>query len=100
MPAIRVEFHRLAWKDYDEACKWYSERSAETKQRFKAAVEAAVLRICKDPELFPQFSGGYSWVRVQRFRYILVFRPRSPQEIVIVAVAHSSRRPRYWHGRT
>jgi toxin ParE1/3/4 len=98
MPAIRVEFHRLALNDYDEACKWYSERSAETKQRFKAAVEAAVLRICDGPDLLPLFSNGYRWVRVQRFRYILVFR-RSPGEIVIVAVAHSSRRPGYWRRR-
>jgi len=100
MPSVNVEFHRLADKDYDEALKHYSERSPDTAQRFKEAVDAAVHRISQAPDSLPPMSGPYRWVRVQRFRYILVFRPRGPNEIVVVAVAHTSRRPGYWRRRT
>jgi plasmid stabilization system protein ParE len=99
MPAVKVEFHRLADKEYEEAFNYYAERSPETAQRFKNAVDAAVRRIADGPELLPLMSGPNRWVRVQRFRYILVFRPREPTEIVVVAVAHTSRRPGYWRRR-
>jgi plasmid stabilization system protein ParE len=99
MPTIKVEFHRLALKDYDDAYKWYAERSVETAKRFKEAVDEAILRISQGPESFPLITGSYRWVRVQRFRYFLVFRPRQPNEMVVVAVAHTSRRPGYWRRR-
>ncbi len=75
MTAVKIEFHRLAEKDYDDAYNWYAERSEETALRFKDAVNEAVLRIVEGPESFPRISGDYRRVRVQRFRYILVFRP-------------------------
>lgn len=99
MPTVNVEFHQLADKDYDDAFKYYAERSAATALRFKEAVDAAVRRITQAPESLPRMSGPYRWVRVQRFRYILVFRPRQPDEMVVVAVAHTSRRPGYWRRR-
>ena len=99
MPEFKVEFHRLATNDYDDAVKWYAERSASTAQRFKEAVDEAILRISQAPESLPRISGHYRRVRVQRFRYILVFRQRQPDEMVIVAVAHTSRRPGYWRRR-
>ena len=45
MDTIKIEFHRLANKEYDEAFNYYAERSPETAQRFKKAVDAAVQRI-------------------------------------------------------
>jgi plasmid stabilization system protein ParE len=99
MPTVKVEFHRLADKDYDDAFKYYQERSTDTALRFKDAVDAAVRRIAQAPESLPPMSGPYRWVRVQHFRYILVFRPRGPDEMVVVAVAHTSRRPGYWRRR-
>jgi plasmid stabilization system protein ParE len=99
MPTIKVEFHRLALKEYDEARKWYAERSAGAAQKFKEAVDEATVRIARAPESLPRMSGPYRWARVRRFRYILVFRPRRPDEMVVVAVAHTSRRPGYWRRR-
>lgn len=99
MATVKVEFHHLAEKDYDEAYNWYAERSADVALRFKDAVNEAVFRISQAPESFHRISGGYRRIRVQRFRYILVFRQREPDEIVVVAVAHTSRRPGYWRRR-
>ena len=74
MRPIRVDFHRLAIKEYDDATNWYTERSPSTARRFKDAVEDAMLRISESPDSLPPMSGPYRWVRVQRFQYILVFR--------------------------
>jgi toxin ParE1/3/4 len=99
MTVAKVEFHRLAEKDYDDAVNWYVKRSPSTSQRFKDAVDRAVLRIANKPESLPRMFGHYRWVRVQRYPYILVFRERQPNELVVVAVAHTSRRPGYWRRR-
>jgi plasmid stabilization system protein ParE len=99
MPTFNVGFHRLALKEYDNARRWYADRSAGAAQRFKEAVDEATMRIAEAPESLPRMSGPYRWARVRRFRYILVFRPRRPGEMVVVAVAHTSRRPAYWRHR-
>ena len=93
MRAVKVEFHRLALKDYDDACKWYAERSASAAKWFEEAVDEAMIRISEAPESLPRLSGPYRRVRVRRFPYILVFRPRQADEMVVVAVAHTSRQP-------
>jgi plasmid stabilization system protein ParE len=100
MAVAEVEFHRLALKEFDEAYNWYAQRSERAAQHFKEAVHEAVSRICESPESLPHYSGPYRWVRVRRCQYMLVFRPRTPDEMVIVAVAHTSRRPGYWRRRT
>jgi plasmid stabilization system protein ParE len=99
MPMVKVVFHRLALKEYDEARRWYANRSTRAAQRFKEAVDEAMVRIAEAPESLPRMSGPYRWARVRRFRCILVFRPRRPDEMVVVAAAHTSRRPGYWRRR-
>jgi plasmid stabilization system protein ParE len=99
MAERRIEFHRLALKEFDEARKWYSERSPDAERKFKAAVEDAIDRISRNPALLPRYSNNYQWVRVQRFKFIVVFRSRSANEVSVVAVAHTSRRPGYWRRR-
>ena len=100
MSSVKLNFHRLAEKEYEEAIDYYAERSAKSAQRFREAVDAAARRIVNAPDSLPKSSGQNRWVRVQRFPYILVFRPRDPEQIVVVAVAHTSRRPGYWRRRT
>jgi toxin ParE1/3/4 len=95
----KVEFHRLAREEYDAAVKWYAARSASAAGEFKGAVREAVLRISERPESLARFSGPYRWTRVRRFPYILVCRPRQSDEMIVVAVAHTSRRPGYWRRR-
>ena len=100
MAAVTVEFHRLALKEYDEACHWYGERSSRATQNFEIAVDEAVARIANSSESLPKISGNYRWASVRHYPYTLVFRHRRPDHVVIVAVSHTSRRPGYWRRRT
>jgi len=94
-----VVFHRLAAREYRTSRDWYAARSDSVAERFRIAVDRAVARVEAEADALPSFSGPYRWVRVRRFPYLLVCRRKSAEVIMIVAVAHTSRRPAYWHRR-
>lgn len=94
-----VVFHRLAAREYRDSKAWYAARSVSVAERFRTAVDMAVERIELQAESLPILTGEYRWVRVRKFPYLLIFRRRSPDVIMIVAVAHTSRRPGYWRRR-
>lgn len=96
---IGVRFHRLAAKEMRAAYSWYAARNADAANRFLIAVERAILRIQKDPDSFPIEIQAIRWIRVSRFSYRLVFERIDAAEVMIIAVAHTSRRPRYWRRR-
>jgi toxin ParE1/3/4 len=99
MPLAEVRFHRLAVKEFREARRWYAAQSAHTGTRFADAVEKALDRIARAPESCAIERDDYRRIRVTRFPYTAIFRPRSERLIMIVAIAHASRRPGYWHRR-
>jgi plasmid stabilization system protein ParE len=94
-----VIFHRFASREYREARDWYRARSEQTSLRFRNAVAQAVNRIAADPIAPPKLISHYQYVRVHRFPYLLVFEQRPDDSVLIVAVAHTSRRPGYWRRR-
>jgi hypothetical protein len=99
MSASRVLFHRLAAREYRSAKEWYRERSVEIARRFTLAVDRAADRIATDAESLPQLTGTYRYVRVPNFPYVLVHRRIDGNAVMVVAVAHTSRRPGYWRRR-
>ena len=96
---IEVRFHRLAAREYRAARMWYSARSNPAATRFRLAVDDAVQRLTGSPDTQPNLSDNYHWVRVRKFPYILVYCHLTNQVWMIVAVAHTSRRARYWKRR-
>lgn len=94
-----VVFHRLAAREYRSARTWYAQRSAEVAERFRLGVDRAADRIAEAPEALAILVGEYRCVRVSRFPYVLVFRRVDSRSAMVVAVAHTSRRPGYWRRR-
>jgi plasmid stabilization system protein ParE len=99
MPAAQVIFHRLAAREFRAARDWYAARSPDVAERFRMAVDRAVDRIEANAGALPVFVRAYRWVRISRFPYVLIFQLHSPGVVMIVAVAHTSRRPGYWRRR-
>ncbi len=99
MPGSGVVFHRLAAREYRSARQWYADRSVLAAENFRIAVDQAVVRISSQSESLPKLRPVYRYARVQRFPYVLIFRERSPESVMVMAVAHTSRRPGYWRGR-
>jgi len=99
MSASQILFHRLAAREYRSARNWYRARSVKVAQRFGMAVDRAADRIIADAESLPVLTGTYRYARIARFPYVLVFRRTQEDVVMVVAVAHTSRRPGYWRRR-
>ena len=96
---------RLATGVEDEiraAARWYEERREGLGKALILEVQAAVLSLRANPERHVPLAGraGFQFrlARVRRFPYRVVFL-EADAELLIVAVAHERRRPRYWESR-
>jgi plasmid stabilization system protein ParE len=94
-----VIFHRLAKRELKEASAWYAARSEQARQRFREAVSDAVDRISNDPLSPAILVGHYRYVQLRRFPYLIIYEVWPEDSVLIVAVAHTSRRPGYWRRR-
>lgn len=94
-----IEFHPQARAELREATIWYGERSSQVAARFVEQVTGAVDRIAVDPDSHPKIGRGYHYVRVSRFPYLLVFRVTESANVIVTAVAHTSRQSDFWQKR-
>jgi plasmid stabilization system protein ParE len=99
MPAA-IRFQRLAGQEYQSAFRWYARRSNQAALDFESEVNQALQRIAATPNRWPVYQGSDRFVRVRRIPYVLYYRIVDPTQVLIMAVAHASRRPGYWLRRT
>ena len=83
-----------------EAVRWYEERRPGWGSRVFDSVTDALTLIEAYSEIGSVRQGPFSarQFRVRGFPYVIVYRVRS-DDIYVVAVAHTSRRPGYWSHR-
>lgn len=101
MRRIRV-LHEAA-EEAIEAAAWYENERADLGTEFARAVEAAINLLEEDIiplTIMPGMAGsrGAKRLLLKRFPYAIIVR-ESSEEVIIVAVAHHSRRPGYWRSR-
>lgn len=100
---MRLRFLQLAEEELTAAGQWYDRERRGLGERFLDAVVLARQRIEADPLTLP-FAEHYPGSRevrrcpVEGFPYQVIFEIR-PDELVVLAVAHCSRRPGYWSRR-
>jgi plasmid stabilization system protein ParE len=99
MPTKSAEFHDEATAEYEAAFDWYLERSPDAALGFDAEVDRALAEIIAAPRRWA--SGPHSTRRflLRKFPFTLIYREQGSGSILIVAVAHTSRKPGYWKGR-
>jgi toxin ParE1/3/4 len=87
-----------ALAEYEDAASWYGPDGG---LRFIAAVEHAIDEVCTLPLTWPTWFGVDDLRRrvVPRFPYSIIYVVE-PTAVLIVAVAHHSRRPGYWLARS
>jgi len=83
-----------------EAVRWYDARHVGLGREFFDAVVEAVETLQANPEMGAPISADRRTRRLllARFPYHLFYR-LAPTEIIVVAVAHTKRRPGYWKSR-
>lgn len=95
---MRVSLEPDARLEAIDGANWYEEKEAGLGELFLQALAATQLRIGRNPERYRCFQGHLRKCQFKRFPYLLVFRIRG-EEVQILAVMHTSRRPGYWENR-
>ena len=93
-------FSDPASEELAEAVRWYEERRLGWGGRLFDAVAHAIDQIREYPEIGSRRAGQLPSreFRVSGFPYKVAYRIRD-EDIYVVAIAHTSRRPGYWMDR-
>lgn len=84
--------------DYLEAYAWYAERSSRAANGFEREFELAQQEIAGDPQRFASCDARHRRYLLRRYPYQVVYREEQGK-VIVIAVAHAKRKPRYWHER-
>lgn len=97
---MKVRFLTHAEKELDDAVAWYNEQSQGALGReFLDELDRAVRRVVAFPISCPEIESGLRRCLLARFPYSLIYGVED-DIVVVIAVAHSHREPRYWVDRT
>ena len=66
--------------------------------RFHQTFSSVLLNIEADPERFARIHLDFQFARINGFPFICIFR-KKPDHIQILAIAHTSRKERFWIDR-
>jgi plasmid stabilization system protein ParE len=100
---MKVVLHAGATAELEEAEDWYEDQRAGLGDDLAAEVDRALEVIRESPTIWPRWpeSPIAPYVRrylMSRFPYALAYIAE-PARIVVLAVAHTKRRPGYWFHR-
>jgi plasmid stabilization system protein ParE len=98
-----VRFEAEASAELRDAALWYESESAGIGERLLSDVDALVTRIAKLPESGARVPGvaddlNVRQILLRRYPYYVAYLELA-NDIRVLAVAHTSRRPGYWFGR-
>jgi len=102
---LTVEFHPLAADEAVEAQAWYSQEQAGLGDRFGEAVDAAVDRASRSPNIgTPVVATGAGEVVIRRrqvsgFPWAIGYEVVDGSVLLVLAVFHERRTPNYWIDR-
>jgi plasmid stabilization system protein ParE len=86
---------KLAQNEIDDAVSWYESQSAGLGTRFLDELDRSIRRIMSYPFSCPEIEPDIRRCLLARFPYGIIYGADS-DTIVVVAVAHLHREPRYW----
>ncbi|HJX10027.1 MAG TPA: type II toxin-antitoxin system RelE/ParE family toxin [Candidatus Binatia bacterium] len=95
---MNVRFLTPAQRELEDAVAWYNRQAAGLGQELLDELDRAVRRAVAFPVAYPEIESGIRRCRLARFPYGLIYGVDG-ETLVVVAVAHLHRRPRYWIGR-
>lgn len=91
-------FLEPAQVEFEEAVNFYNRQSEKLGDEFATEVLKTINRILTHPEAWTKLSKRTRRCRTNRFPYSVIYQIRGDR-ILVVAVAHSKRKPKYWRDR-
>lgn len=99
---MKLQVLAEAEEEIESARRYLNEQSSGRGGRFISDLERTFANILDQPLRFGKLEtlpdAPYRRALLKHFRYAVVFEVL-PDEILVVAVAHTSREPNYWLGR-
>jgi plasmid stabilization system protein ParE len=97
---LNLRIHELAVAEIDHEVDYYESRSAGLGAELEDEIDAVLETILQFPRAAPQWRDrpDRRVAALDRFPLMLVYQIKV-DEIVILALAHTSRRPGYWARR-
>lgn len=92
---MKISLLPLARIELDDAFLWYEEQAVGLGYEFLDEFDQSVRLIASFPELFEQIEEGVRRCLFNRFPYGIIYGIDGKQ-IVVIAVAHVKRKPKYW----
>jgi plasmid stabilization system protein ParE len=98
---VNLRIHRLAVAEIDREVDFYESRQAGLGTELEDEIDAAFSLILRFLEAAPQWRErpGRRVAVLDRFPLTIPYQI-TDQDIVVLALAHTSRRPNYWARRT
>jgi len=92
---ISVVFDHDARAEFLEAVQYYEDSQIGLGRRFRVAVESAVKSIAENPFRYRVLHPPFRSYLLLNFPYAIIYCIE-PENILIIAVAHTKRKPGYW----
>jgi toxin ParE1/3/4 len=93
--SLPVQFHPAAFAELVQTASRYDDELAGLGAEFTEEVDRLLRRLHLYPELGTPSSQDTRRLLLRRFPYMLVYRIRD-SDVVVLAVAHQRKRPGYW----
>lgn len=90
----RITLQQEAIQDIKEAYDWYQSQQAGLGDEWIEQLEMSFLRIANQPLSYTQVNDQLRRMRTSRFPYLIIYEIRH-QEILILAVMHTSRKGKF-----
>ena len=100
-----VDLHSLAEEELFEVAQWYELQCLGLGDELMAEVDQWLAVIAETPDMWPEWNGApkldppIRHAILQRFPFSIAYQHFS-ERVVVLAVAHASRRPFYWRKRS
>jgi len=95
---VKVVFLVQAQNELDDAVVWYNLQAAGLERELLDELDRAIRRAVAFPLSYPEIEPSIRRCRLARFPYGVIYGIDG-DTLVVVAVAHLHRRPRYWIDR-
>ena len=97
---MKLRFHRRAVAEIDHEVDYYESKQAGLGNELEDEIEAVLALILRFPAAAPQWKNRSDRrvAALDRFPFTLPYQIKG-DEIVILALAHTSKRPDYWAPR-
>ena len=95
---MKMSFIAAARWEEREAAAWYRKENPGLALRFRSELKQTLTRVITNPNQFPLIGFRERRALLAVFPYAVLFET-TDDEILVIAIAHTSREPSYWRTR-